>query len=329
MLSSSRVTGSIVTYHQDPKDILQLCRNLLFDEPALSLWVVDNGQDPNLRAALAPLDVRYVNSGSNMGFGRGHNLVMENLLSESGFHFVINPDIRLSGAVIPVLREFLTRHDDVGAVMPRVLNPDGSVQHLCKKLPSPFDVLARRFAPPPLLRVFEDSMRRYELRHLDYDKVMQPPSLSGCFLGLRPATLRQVGLFDPRFFLYFEDFDLIRRIRAVSRTVYLPSATVIHEHTRGSYRNWRLLKAHLRSAYLYFSKWGWLFDADRKRWNADAEILAADWSPCAETWNASGLLNAAVAIRAADEQAHFNTPSVQPGVPTSTMDERVERQPAR
>jgi GT2 family glycosyltransferase len=84
---------------------------------------------------------------------------------------------------------------------------------------------------------------------------------------MRTAILQQVGLFDPRFFLYMEDVDLCRRIGAVSQTLYYPHARVIHGYAKGSYRDPHLLRLHLASAVRYFNKWGWFFDPVRSRLN--------------------------------------------------------------
>lgn len=87
---------------------------------------------------------------------------------------------------------------------------------------------------------------------------------------MRCDTLRRVGLFDERFFLYFEDVDLSRRIGRVARTVFFPGVQVEHGYAAGSYRNARLLWHHIVSAVRYFNKWGWLDDPERARVNEHA-----------------------------------------------------------
>ena len=78
---------------------------------------------------------------------------------------------------------------------------------------------------------------RYELRHSGYNKIMNPPCLSGCFMFMRLSTLKENNLFfDERFFMYCEDFDLMRRIHRVAKTVYYPNVTVVHNHAKESYK---------------------------------------------------------------------------------------------
>ena len=74
-------------------------------------------------------------------------------------------------------------------------------------------------------------------------------------------------IFDDRFFMYFEDFDLIRRLHWVGKTVFLPDAEIVHDHAAESYKSRKMLAAHIQSAIRYFNKWGWLFDRERRAWN--------------------------------------------------------------
>jgi GT2 family glycosyltransferase len=89
-------------------------------------------------------------------------------------------------------------------------------------------------------------------------------------MALRAETLAQVGSFDERYFMYLEDYDLIRRVGTVSRTVYLAEATIYHEHQKESFRSWKMTWVHIRSAVAYFNKWGWWRDPARRRTNKEA-----------------------------------------------------------
>jgi len=90
------------------------------------------------------------------------------------------------------------------------------------------------------------------------------------FFADSKRSIAPVGWFDERFFMYMEDVDLVRRIGDVSDAVYLPSVQVKHAYAKGSYRSRKLLGYHLRSAILYFNKWGWFIDQDRRERNEKA-----------------------------------------------------------
>jgi hypothetical protein len=162
----------------------------------------------------------------------------------------------------------MEQHDDVGLVMPGIRYPDGSEQHLCKLLPNPGDLLMRRFAPGLYRR--SGRLARYELHASGYDKIMDVPSLSGCFMLVRTRILREIAGFDERFFMYLEDVDLSRRVGKVARVVFFPYVTVVHDYAQGSYKSLKLLSYHIKSAILYFNKWGWFSDIERDAINISA-----------------------------------------------------------
>jgi GT2 family glycosyltransferase len=211
--------------------------------------------------------VRYVFNGANLGFGKGHNLAFATLAENSQFHLVLNPDICFDKEVIPHLMSVLLNDDGIGVVMPRINYPSGNLQRLCKLLPTPIDLIGRRFIPFKAL--LDRINSRYELYSLTQDFPVDVPCLSGCFLFLRSALLRQIGGFDERFFMYLEDVDLVRRVGSTARVVYDPRVSVVHSYAKGSYRNRKLLIYHVRSAFQYFGKWGWFFDQERKNRNQD------------------------------------------------------------
>jgi hypothetical protein len=165
---------------------------------------------------------------------------------------------------------------DVGLLMPRVLYPDGSLQHLCRLLPSPVDLVLRRFGSGPFRWLFDKRMSRYDMRRFDYLRPGYVPVLSGCFMFCRRSVLELIGGFDERFFLYMEDTDLCRRVGDNARLLFWPGTTVIHSHGQGSYKHFSLLCLHIRAAIKYFNKWGWFYDPVRDRRNrlgfVDAEI---------------------------------------------------------
>jgi len=86
---------------------------------------------------------------------------------------------------------------------------------------------------------------------------------------LRTSILEQTGLFDERFFMYYEDTDLTRRVHQFHRTVFYPKVTITHDFAKASHKNRRLLIAHIHSAIQYFNKWGWFFDAERTQINRE------------------------------------------------------------
>ena len=161
-----------------------------------------------------------------------------------------------SHEVLESLYSYMEENENVGLVMPKVLYPNGELQRTCKLLPSPFDLIFRRFLPSALIK---KRTEYFEMHSMGYDKEIEVPYLSGSFMFLRTNALKKVGLFDERFFMYPEDIDLTRRIYKEYKTMYYPKVSIVHAHAKGSYKSLRLLYIHVINMIRYFNKWGWFF----------------------------------------------------------------------
>ena len=263
-----RLTASLVLYHNPKDQVLTVLRDFFASMPESRLVIIDNSSSAVFSKqdlAVWP-QIDYIHSPRNLGFGGGHNLAIKTL-SASDCHLLLNPDVSFGADVLPHLLRTLEQHSDIGAVMPKVFSPNGELQRLCRLIPTPLDLLLRRFMP---VKSWRDEMTlRYELEGLPQKGLIDVPILSGCFLMIRTELLKRVGGFDERYFLYMEDYDLVRQIQQHARTVYDADVSIIHAHGQGSYRQRHLLKLHLRSACQYFAKWGWWHDADRRQRNRD------------------------------------------------------------
>lgn len=267
------ISCSIVCYQNAPEQIARVLSCLApFRKPnplSLSVSLIDNSPRAGLSQVAEQFGAAYIHLPHNPGFGTAHNVAIRNILkTDTAYHLVLNPDTHFSEDVIPALVEFMESNRDVGLVMPDIRYPDGHRQHLCKLLPTPADLLMRRFLPT--LYEYSGRLARYELHESGYDDIMDVPALSGCFMLIRTSVLRQVGGFDERYFMYLEDVDLSRRIGRVARTVYFPHVSITHDYVKGSYKNRKLLFHHIQSAIRYFNKWGWIKDTEKDRVNRSA-----------------------------------------------------------
>lgn len=261
------VNVSIVIYKSNKIDVLKAINCILRSKLIKNLYIIDNSPTDEL-CEVSTLDYRiqYIFNNKNLGFGKAHNIAMRKSIKENvKYHIVLNPDIYFNDNVIEELYYYMEANPDVGLVMPKVLYPSGELQYLCKLLPTPFDLLFRRFMPFKKLNDKRNNI--YELRFTGYNKIMNVPYLSGCFMFLRTKALEDVGLFDEKFFMYLEDTDLCRRLHKKYKTIFYPHTTIFHEFTKGSYKSKKLLMIHIMSAIAYFNKWGWFFDKERDEIN--------------------------------------------------------------
>ncbi len=264
------ITASIVLYKTDPEELRKVVE-CTARSSVERIWLVDNSPTDAFRKSAETLSdkVEYLYGHGNIGYGKGHNIAIAKAVDTGAkYHIVVNPDICFEDGTVESLAACMDADPGVGQLMPRVLYPDGELQYLCKLLPTPLDLIGRRFIP--FRRLVDKRNRRFEMRGSGYDKVMEVPYLSGCFMFCRTEALKATGGFSDRYFMYCEDLDLCRRIGRLYKTVYYPKATVVHAHKKESFKNRKLLIEHIKSAVTYFNTWGWLLDSYRKRVNRRA-----------------------------------------------------------
>ena len=208
--------------------------------------------------------MEYIGS-ENVGYGAGHNQALRKIVgTEVKYHLVLNSDVYFSPDIIDKLAEYMDKNEDVAQVQPNVVYPDGEMQYTCRLLPTPANLIFRRFLPKGMV---ENMNYRYMLKFWDHKTEANIPYHQGSFMFFRMDALNRVGLFDERFFMYPEDIDITRRMHKHFTTIYWPQVTVTHVHKAESYKNIKMLFIHIVNMIRYFNKWGWFSDAERSEWN--------------------------------------------------------------
>ena len=266
------VTASIVLYNTTDEQLNTVISSF---KPSVDrrLFLIDNSKEKKeLYAQIASDDyISYIHNEKNLGYGSAHNIGIKSaILMKSDYHIVLNPDLKFDPQVIDELAKYADENPDVVYMLPKVVYPNGELQYLCKLLPTPADLIFRRFLPS--VGIIKRMNDRYILKDTGYDHIMNPPCLSGCFMFMRTSALAENQLFfDERFFMYCEDFDLMRRLHRVGKTIFYPYAVIIHAHEKESYKSKIMLYMHIRSACKYFNKYGWFHDRERHQFNQEAE----------------------------------------------------------
>lgn len=258
---------SIVTYETSILDLEKVYNSIKLCNLHWILFIVDNSPSDDLRS-FAERDnrVRYIFNNCNLGFGAGHNIALKEAMDLGiSHHFIVNPDIYFEKDIISPMIYFMKKDIKIGMIMPEVLHPDGTIQNLPKLLPSPLSIILRKLKRPK--SYYKKFIQKYELRNIPRYKIYNAPILSGCFTLLNVDAIKDIGMYDDEFFMYFEDWDLSRRMTKNYKTIYFPQVSVYHGYDSGANKSAILFKIYIKSAIHYFNKWGWLFDKNREAIN--------------------------------------------------------------
>ncbi|MBI5234200.1 MAG: glycosyltransferase family 2 protein [Deltaproteobacteria bacterium] len=257
MTEDYRCIASMVVYKNPRSMVREAARSFLQERLKTKIYVIDNSPSAELSTAFDGLAVSYHFSGRNEGYGRGNNRALA--LAESGRYFLImNPDITISNGTVEKLASYMDENPDIGILGPMVLNTDGTLQRLNRREPTVAVLFFRRFLPRALSWLVRKKLDLYEMEDAGYDSVCDVPFISGAFMFCRTAVLKEVGGFDPRYFMYFEDADISRKVRSKGyRTVYYPYANVVHGYEKAAHKSLKMAFVFIMNGIRYFNKWGW------------------------------------------------------------------------
>jgi len=273
----SGVAVSIVLYHPNLRKLVTTIKSVkmaieranrlkLFSTS--HLFLIDNSVPPQATEEIgAMMNSIYFDKssshgwsfhplGRNTGYGAGHNFAINR--HDFKYHVILNPDVYVQSNSFAVCWQCCETDEKIVLITPRVCFPDGSPQFLLRRDPTLFDI-ALRFAGIfiPSIRGLK-RYRRYECQDLNLQEEKKGVfPVTGCCMWCRTEALRIAEGFDERFFLYYEDYDLSRRLAQIGDTLYLPSFMVVHDWERQMAKNVRLMYLNVRSALKYFQKWGW------------------------------------------------------------------------
>ena len=253
-MDNYNISASIVVYNS-PEDafktvetVLEHTKDLDFD-----LYIIDNNSADKIGEGMQKKfsKPQYIVLDENIGFGKGHNKVLDKINSK--YHFVINPDILINGETISEMCRFMDENPEVSICCPKVLHPDGSIQYIAKRRPTLSALVARRVHKGPFKKI-ED---RYLAMDKNHDQSFEVEFCTGCFFVIRTEVFKDIKGFDPQYFLYFEDADITMEAKKYGKAYYNPKATVIHFWHRETAKSFKPFMLQLKSMFIYMKKWGY------------------------------------------------------------------------
>jgi GT2 family glycosyltransferase len=169
-----------------------------------------------------------IQSPTNDGFSAGNNLGIKRARGE--YIMILNPDIAIVPDVLEKMCQYMKANPKIGILGPKLINPDGSAQYSCRRFPSLITPAFRRtkLGSLPFAKKMVD---QYLMKDFDQKQTRTVDWLFGACLLVRKSVFEKVGLFDERFFMYFEDLDLCRRVwHGGYEVVYYTDVEVVHYH---------------------------------------------------------------------------------------------------
>lgn len=212
-------------------------------------------------ADLAPLEtlkfpgLQVIQNSRNLGFAAAVNQGYRRVPAQA--FLLLNPDVRVGPGSLELLWQTLEASPQAGIVTPRLANPDGTLQYSCRSFYSYPVLLLRRF---PFNRLFPGppAIRRHLMLDWAHDTLSPVDWVLGAALLIRGTAITDLDLMDERFFLYFEDVDLCRRMwESGWEVLYQPAATLVHQHRRQSAR--KFFHPAKRHHFLSLMKFLWKY----------------------------------------------------------------------
>ncbi|GFP24910.1 glycosyltransferase family 2 protein [Candidatus Hakubella thermalkaliphila] len=236
--------------------LLEDCLGSLLSEKGVDvvITVVDNNSCDGTVAMVREKfpQVNLVASRKNLGFSAANNLALKG--SRSKYALLLNPDTKVLPGAIKKMVDYMEANGEVGALGPKLLNPDGSLQYSARTFPS----LTTQFLESTyLFRIFPQSrfFGQHFMSYWDHGQEKKVDWVSGAALMVRREAIEKTGLLDEGFFMYSEEVDWCYRIkRAGYEVVYFPQAEIIHYDARSSEDEARRLEMVLSGRYRFFAR---------------------------------------------------------------------------
>ncbi|MDB4978522.1 MAG: hypothetical protein JWM56_708 [Candidatus Peribacteria bacterium] len=258
------IASALVLNYRSPRETVGCVRALLAQTIAdqLEVLIIDNYSDDDSIGIIRNTfsqepKVRMIEKPLNTGYGAGNNKG-ENYATGK-YLLIINPDNKLEPDGLEKMIHAMEADETIGILAPKLVHEDGSIRESARSFPTVWGVFIKR----TLLRhFFRDSVERYLHSKEDPTKTRDVDWVVGaCFL-MRRTLFKELQGFDERFFLFFEDADLCRRIwQTGKRVVYFPHVQATDRKLRLSqggfvtiFTKWTV-REHLKSAARYFWKW--------------------------------------------------------------------------
>lgn len=198
--------------------------------------------------------IKFIANSENVGFAKGNNIAIKDSTSE--YVLLLNSDTIVYEGTIDKCVEYMDNNEEVGAMGPKVVLEDGSLDHACKRgFPTPS---ASLYYMLKLDKIFNNKEKygKYDMTYLPIDEINEVDALTGAFMMVRRQVIDTVGTLDERFFMYAEDIDWCYRIKwAGWKIIYYPEVTMLHlKGKSGKKRKYRTIYQFHKTMLQFYDK---------------------------------------------------------------------------
>lgn len=255
----NKIDLSIIIVNWKVKDLLKKCLDsiLLYKgNYNLEIFVVDNNsQDGSLEMLKSNYpQIKLLALPKNIGFGAANNLAIKD--AKADYIFLLNPDTEITAGFLPKIFNYAENNPTVGIFGPKIVNDDGSQQASIRRSPDLWSQILIMFKLKNILKN-NKALNNYLLKDFDYNKTQTVDQIMGAAMFIRKSVFDKIGLFDEKFFIWFEEVDLCQRARQAGIVIkYFSEAAIIHHGAR-SFKKRGALKKQIffnKSLLYYFYK---------------------------------------------------------------------------
>lgn len=241
------------------KCLFSFCQDIADSGLDIAVVVVDNDSHDDIDRFLQEKypQVKVVLQNRNLGFGQAQNRGMREVRAK--YYFCLNPDTEFSPGqkIVRRMYDFMEKHPKIGMLGPKIVYPDNELQYSCYRFPSFWQPIFSRtkLGQRKWGKKIND---RFLMKDFNHNETRPVDWIMGSAMFIRSEAIKDVGMFDDRFWMYAEDSDWCRRMWEKGWPVYYVHDIIIkHAHGRGSAKVPGVLRALLRNklARIHLTSW--------------------------------------------------------------------------
>lgn len=257
-MQNRNIQVSIITVnYRVEEELINCIESIINSKPTVSyeIIVVDNDEENSLKKTLKEIfhQVKYVKSPRNIGYGAGNNLGYR--LTKGEFIFFLNPDTIITKNSIDTLYSFVVNNSKAGMVAPLLLDPKGNTYPYQGS--DAYTWISAIVVLSFINKIFPNNLISSKFFHKNWNKkdIEEFDVVPGTAFMVKRDVFEEAGQFDEKLFLYFEEYDLAKRIKQLEyRNYIIPKAKVLHIWEASTKKRADINKIFSQSRYFFFKK---------------------------------------------------------------------------